>query len=513
MTTPRKMVRDSIGFALAQFLVRAVLIVRTTLAARWLGPVPMGGWNAIQLLMDYGSLAPLGTQQGLDQLIPRRIVDGDPVALARAKRSGFTTILLLSILFGGVTVAYFAGSHGSVVAQWGWEGVMVTMGIMLLTNVANYHTTLLRSHGRIGAVSRWFFIQGMIGGVGGLMLARWIGVWGLLDGWAAGTLVAFLWTRWDGRAIAPLQPLVSSDSRELVRIGFPMYFFVGSSIIIRNLDRLIILRFLGTKDLGYYGLAVTAFTLMMYLPDSATFVFYPRLLQRFRESGDRPEHVSDSVVTLLRLVTVVTPALGGLAALAARDAIDVVLPKFAPGIPSIQLMCFAATGLAVTNLSSVVIMTLGRQIVLIPVAVVSIVAFAAADLFVLRAGQGITGVAWATLVTYSASGALVLAIALVGLGMRRGRVLRHTMLSFAGLVVAMALAALCDRFLPWAAGGNGVKRFLHVSFASATFLVVYSLTVGQLLRGFGILGLIAEINPALAGWLRRGASLFGGNGS
>ena len=95
----RNMVRDSAGYAVAQFLVRVVMIARTMLAARWLGPAAMGSWNALQLLMDYGTLAPLGTQQGLDQMVPRRIVDGEPVALARVKRAGFTNILLLSLLF------------------------------------------------------------------------------------------------------------------------------------------------------------------------------------------------------------------------------------------------------------------------------------------------------------------------------------------------------------------------------------------------------------------------------
>ena len=512
MASPRKMVRDSIGFALAQFVVRAVMIVRTVLAARWLGPAPMGAWNAIQLLMDYGMLAPFGTQHGLDQLVPRRIVDADPVALARVKRAGFTSIVLLSLLFGAVCVVYFENTNGNVLRSWGWTGVLLALGVILLINVANYHTTLLRSHGSIGAVSRWFFVQGMIGGVGGLLLARRIGIWGLLDGWAAGTLVSFLWTRWDARRIAPWTPLVAAETRDLIRVGFPMYFFVGSSSIIRNLDRLVILKYLGTQSLGYYGLAVTAFTLMMYLPDSATFVFYPRLLQRFRASGDRPELVQEPVVTLLRLITVITPALGGLVALLTRDLIEVALPKFAPGIPAIQVMSFTATGLAMSNFASVVLMTLGRQMVLIPIAIGSVIAFVSADLMVLHAGHGITGVAWATLSTYAVSGSVVLALALVALGFDGRRIFRHIALALSGLAVALVLAALCDRFVPWGGGGNGLRRLLHASLASATFLLVYFVTMSPQLRGLGMLNLVSEFNPVLAGWLRRGLSMFRGNG-
>ncbi len=512
MVSPRKLVRDSVGFALTQFVVRAVMIVRTMLAARWLGPLPMGAWNALQLVMDYGSLAPLGTQQGLDQVVPRKIVDGDPVALARVKRAGFTNTLLLSLLFAAGCVAYFAPSNGNVMTLWGWQGVLIAVGIVLLTNVGYYHATLLRSHGSIGAVSRYYLVQGLVGGVGGLVLVKTMGVWGLLDGWAIGTLVAILWIRWDARRIAPVMPLVAAESRELVQVGFPLFFFVGSAIVIRNLDRLVILKYLGTRDLGYYGLAGTAFTLMMYLPDSATFVFYPRLLQRFRASGDRPEDVRGPVVTMLRLMAAVTPMLGGVVSLLTRDAIEVALPKFEPGIPAIQVMSFTATGAAISNLASVLLMTLGRQVVLLPMAIFSVVAFAGADLLVLRAGFGITGVAWATLVTYAVTGAVLLGMALGALGFGRGAVIRQVAISLFGLALALVLAPLCDRFVPWS-GGNGLRRLLHTSAASATFLLIYVLVVGPQLRGLGILNLVSEFNPFLAGWLRRGSALLRGNGA
>ena len=511
MSTKRRMVRDSAGYALAQFLVRAVMIVRTMLAARWLGPAPMGAWNALQLLMDYGSLAPLGTQQGLDQLVPRRIVDGDPDSLARVKRAGLTNTLLLTLVFAAICVLYFAPSNGNVMTLWGWQGLLLTTSVVLLTNLAFYHATLLRSHGSIGAVSRYFAVQGLAGGIGGLLLVIPFGVWGLLYGWAGGTFLGVLWIRWDARKVAPWKPLVSAETKELVQVGFPLYFFVGSAIIIRNLDRLVILRYLGTKDLGYYGLAGTAFTLMMYLPDSATFVFYPRLLQRFRAGGDRPEPVRDSVITLLRLITVVTPLLGGVVALLVRDGIEVLLPKFVDAIPSIQVMCFTATGLAITNLASVVLMTMNRRFVLIPAAIVSVIAFGTADWLVLRAGLGITGVAWATLTTYAVTGVALLGLALAALDLPAGDRVRQIALSLSGLAAALVLAALCDRFIPWGGTDNGTRRILHTGLASATFVLAYALTIGPQVRGLGILNLVSEFNPALAGWLRRGSSVLGGS--
>lgn len=500
---PRKLVRDSLGFAASQFMVRAALIVRTALAARWLGPHAFGAWNALQLLMDYGILAPLGTQQGLDQLVPRRIVDGDPESLARIKRAGITNILVTTLLFCAGWLLYFRGSSGSLMRIWGLGGLALAMLIVVLVNWASYHTGLLRSHGNIRAVSLWFFTQGMIGALLGLALVRVIGVWGLLWGWVAGTAVAFTWTRWEARQIAPVQPTIAAESLALYKVGFPIFFFSGSALILRNLDRLIILRYLGTKDLGYYSLAVTAFTLLMYLPDSATYVLYPRLLQRFHAAGDRPEAVRDSALGVLRVLTTLTPALGALAFLATRDVILVVVPNFLSGAPAVRVMCFAAGALCVSNVASVVLMTLGRQVLLMPVAVLSTATFALADTAALRAGLGITGVAWATFAAYGLTGLALLWLALYALRLGLADTLREAGATMWALGSAMALAFLVDRWMPWS-GSPGLEwRVLRVLLGCATFLGVYALAVGPLLRGHGLRQLISEFNLPFMAWLRR----------
>ncbi len=506
---PRKLVRDSLGFAASMFTVRAALIVRTVLAARWLGPHAFGAWNAIQLLIDYGVLAPLGTQQGLDQMVPRRIVDADPQALSRVKRAGITNILLTTLAFCAMWLAYFRRSTGNIMTIWGPGGLTVAMLVVLLVNWASYETGVLRSHGNIRAVSLWFFTQGMIGAVLGLALVRVIGVWGLLWGWTAGTVVAFVWTSWESRGIAPARPALASESLALLKVGFPMFFFVGSTLIIRNLDRLIILRFLGTRDLGLYSLAVTAFTLLMYLPDSATYVFYPRLLQRYRAGGDRPDAVRESVLGVLRVLATATPALGGLAFLTARDVIRVVLPNYVAGTTAVRVMCFTAGALCVSNLASVVLMTLGRQVWLIPAAVLSTAAFALADIAVLRAGLGITGVAWATFATYSVSGLAVLGLALASLRCGVAGTLRELGVTAWALVSAMGLAALADRWLPGAGAVGPGWRLLHVLLGWGTFLGVYALAVAPLLRGLGIRQLLSEFNLPFASLLRRGLNLGG----
>src|SRR5207249_1399052 len=161
----RSFIRDSLGFAAAQYAVRALLMVRVVVSGSLLGKVPFGAWNAIQLLMEYGSLATFGTQQGLDQAVPGRIVEGDPERLARLKRAGLFNILLFSVVFVALCLGYMLVKPTRILGSWGPWGVGLAFACVLMTNLSYYHMTLLRSHGNIAAVSGWFFLQGSIGAI------------------------------------------------------------------------------------------------------------------------------------------------------------------------------------------------------------------------------------------------------------------------------------------------------------------------------------------------------------
>src|SRR5262249_53423005 len=132
--------------------------------------------------------------------------------------------------------------------------------------------------------------------------------------------------------------------------------------------------------------------------------------------GDRPQAIREHVTVTLTVLSILTPALGGLAFLAARDLLGAVLPNYLAGATAVRVLCFGAAALTWSNLASIVLMTLGRQMWLIPAAIVFTAACGVADFEVLQRGLGISGVAWATLGVYVASGMTILALALGALG-------------------------------------------------------------------------------------------------
>jgi O-antigen/teichoic acid export membrane protein len=278
----------------------------------------------------------------------------------------------------------------------------------------------------------------------------------------------------------------------LLRTGFPMFLYLGSNLILRTVDRIVVLRFEGAEQLGLYALGVIALTLVMNLSDSVCYVLYPQLLRRYAESGERAEAIRDRVRRTLTLLAVFVPAVCTLIFLAGREAVMLVLPSFVPGAGVLRVLCFSALGLAIANLSSIVLMTTHRQWHLMLTAIGSAALGAILDTWALRSGYGIKGVAWAMFATYVSTGALMLWFCGRALKLGRREGIALVARSFAPFVIAMALASGIDRLVPGHNHPSDLLRWGRVTLNMALFAGLYALAMGPFVRGLGLRRALAE---------------------
>jgi PST family polysaccharide transporter len=328
----------------------------------------------------------------------------------------------------------------------------------------------------------------------------WFGRWGLLWGWFAGCLVAFLFVAWRGRRVFPLWPSPALDSLDLVQVGLPLFVFTASSIVMRNLDRIVVLRFLGTQALGFYGLSVNVLTLLMAIPDSLAYVSYPQFVRRFSEAGGDPAAIRDRVERLVRGVAVGLPLLAGLCALWARELVHALLPAYDACVPPLRVLAFGATGLALSTFGSIVLMTIGRRIILVPAAVFLSALSGGFQLLSLRWNGGLTGIAGAASFAYLVSGAVLMSLAWVGLG--------HALPRMAGLLARCLAPTAIAALAAWGAarwllapepGPFTLVALARLLAASAAFGLAYVLCVAPFARGIGFRSLVAEWRRPIAG--------------
>jgi O-antigen/teichoic acid export membrane protein len=304
--------------------------------------------------------------------------------------------------------------------------------------------------------------------------------------------------------VVPLLPVPSRDSVTLLATGLPIFIYNASNFVMRSLDRVIVLKFLGTEALGFYGLAVMAVGFLLTMPDAIAYVLYPQLLRRVREGGDRAEAIREPAHRAMRALSLIVPALCALAYLAADDAVVWLLPSFDVGVPALRILCFSAAGLSLANLGSVVQMALGRQMVLVPVAVGMTVVGVVLDLIAVQSGHGVRGVAWATFFTYALNSAILIGLADKAMGGPwRTRIIFLVRL-FIPLAVAIPLAYLFERFLP-GYGAPGPMRLLRLVASMVGWLAIYGVLAVWLARGIGLRSLANEFEWPWSAARRGGA--------
>ncbi len=363
---PRKFVRDALGVALSTYLARVVLLVRGVVAAAVLGPRGYGGWNALNLIVDYGSYASCGALQGLDLELPAAVAGAPsatvPEPARRLLAGAWGVVVLGGLLFAAaVGIGIVTGRPVGTLAL-GVRAPLLMLAAALLQLVIQYHVSALKALGAFGAVSRASALQVLIGGGAGVALVSRFGIEGMLWGWLTGTVFALALLQRQARI--PLLPGWPATGWALVRAGLPVFAFFTASLVLRSVDRLALIRYGTAAGLGQYSLGLMAAGLVLYLPESAASVLYPRVAAAARArvaagvaagaAAEEPgwARAQLDVTRAQRALTVTMPPIVAVAMVWAAPFVATFLPAFREGVPALRLLAVGALMLAAATIPS-----------------------------------------------------------------------------------------------------------------------------------------------------------------
>lgn len=364
----RALVRDSLRLTISQFLARAALLGRAVMAMAALGPGGFGGLNALNLILDYGAYAPCGVLQGLDLELPAAAERGAAAEAAALLRGAWLVVTIGGALFAAGLIAFLSLGAGSAAHALGWAPPLLMLVAALLQLAILYQGSALRAYGRFGALSAATAAQALVGSALGVALVWRFGISGLIAGWIAGCLVALVMMRraWP----APLVPGAPARGRALLGLGLPVFGYFLATLVLRSVDRMAFLRFGTAESLGLYSLGITTAGLVLYLPESAGAVLYPRIaaaahgardLARTRAEVDRAQ----------RALALVLPPVVALGALWAAPVIAAVprLQAYGGGVPALRILVTGALLLGAGAIPGYLLLGLGRSRQLLAVAV------------------------------------------------------------------------------------------------------------------------------------------------
>jgi O-antigen/teichoic acid export membrane protein len=475
---PGALVRDSLRLTISQLLARAALLGRAVVAMVALGPGGFGSLNALNLILDYGAYAPCGVLQGLDLELPAAAELGAAAEAAALLRGAWLVVVVGGALFAIGLVAFLSLGAGPAAHALGWGPPLLMLVAALLQLAILYQGSALRAHGRFGALSAATAAQALVGGAAGIALVWRFGIGGLIAGWIAGGVVALAMMRraWP----APLVPGAPARGRALLGLGLPVFAYFLASLVMRSVDRMAFLRFGTPESLGLYSLGITTAGLVLYLPESAGSVLYPRIAAAAHGARDLARTRAEVDRAQRALVLVLPPAVA-FATLWAAPVIAAVprLQAYAAGVPALQILATGALLLGAGAIPGYLLLGFGRSRQVLVVALAGAVLTAT-----LVFGTAARDPRPAPVALAAASGYLAFAAAIVALAARELRSGAADRLRF---VVASLLPALWAGALVLALSALGSPADARAALLRSVALALgYLPVLAWLGRGIGL---------------------------
>jgi O-antigen/teichoic acid export membrane protein len=403
-THTRKAASDAAIYTGATYGAQLLLFFAGIVQKGLLGPTNAGYWALMGTFMTFFSFFSLGAYEGVTRQIPAHRGRGDMAAAGRVSDSAMTFTVVSQAVFGTLvaTIALAFGAPWATPVRWGLVIIGLTGPLRLL---ADCHKEILTSIKRFDAAGRVVVLQAVLALTVQTVFVIFLGYYGMFLGMVL-QLVAglLLWNRMGLTSIrrpAFRWRIERSALRETISFGLPFFVYAQIYLVFLSVDNLLVFKFLGAKPLGYYALACSVTSYLLYLPMTISAVLLPRMIERFSSNGDR-RSIGTYAIQVQRIFThvLLPPAIAAsffLLPVLVREA----LPAFKPAIPVIQVMVVGSFFISMVNVPAKALMTVGLRWSVTALMVASFIVNASANWIALGPLHlDVTAAAYATSLSY-----------------------------------------------------------------------------------------------------------------
>lgn len=334
----RKILRDIRHYSSRIFIARFVLFLGGIAVARMLGPSDFGFWKALQLILTYSIYSELGSLSAMNREVPYFQGKGDVKKVNRIRNVvlGQNLVMALAVPSGLLFLYYFFPG----VLPLSLELTLFACALVFLQQVYAYFGILFRSSHNFGMVSNLRLSRTVMDMGMAIVLIHFFSLNGRLLALTL-TFIFILIYILKNCEYAVRPEIDIRETLKLLKVGFPILLIGLSGTLYFTIDSLLILKFLGKAQLGYYSIALVIASLMLVLPEIISEVLYPRYAERFGGSGSTSSLKLYVMVPNL-LMAYGLPLILGVVILLLPIAIELLLPKYSPAIIPAKIILFGA---------------------------------------------------------------------------------------------------------------------------------------------------------------------------
>jgi len=482
----KSIVQDSIKYSSGRIIAQGIGMVRGLAVAAILGPTALGLWNALSLIFSYGKESHLGTLNALDREVPINRGKEDWKRVAAVQDVTLGAILSLPLLVAVVifAISFFLDSTPEVVF-----GLRLLAPAIIFGLLYDFFFKLFRAYHNFGMVARLVVIMAAIDIILALALSAVYGIYGLFVAQLATYFLMFIIARRYSDFKVHIRFSIPA-SINLVKIGLPILMVGLVNTLLSTADRLMIIKFLGQTDLGYYAIGLGMVQVLLLVPYVIAEVLYPRIAYAYGQSQQK-DSLQAFVIQPQLLISIAAPLLAGALFIIFPALVTLLLPDYIPGITAGRILIAGWVFMALPG-AGAALYTIGKQRIVLWLTFAAVILNVIFNYIAISLDTGISGVAVATSASYGLRLVAGIGIGLYILGMAGRRVASYLVRIFLPIVyVFFLLMAISYLGGLWGLDeGNVYARTAIEALLFATGSLPLLIVLWRRMKEFGVMDII-----------------------
>lgn len=329
-----KMIRDSMTMLLSTLFTAGVTFVTDIISRNILGPQQYGLWLTISTVLVYGTIIQFGVLNGMNREIPR-LLGKNQAEEAEYMRQVVKGWMITPFIASFLLIIFILCLDISI-------NIKVILGIILLLvpvqQLLGYYRMIFLTIDDFKRVSRVQIITTPIQAITGCVMAYFFGIYGLIVGIYVATILGMYLFKSSIKRRIPINwdwSLIKS----LLKFGVPIMLIGFSWTLFTTVDRIMISMFYNSEALGYYGIALMMFQVLMMAPQVFSQVMYPKISFLYGKEG--PSEKLANIINILPLVIALfIPYILCIIYYGLPYFVDIVMPQYTQGIKAAQVLIF-----------------------------------------------------------------------------------------------------------------------------------------------------------------------------
>ncbi len=393
MNKRRDIGKQVIIYLQGTFTTQAVSVVLAIVARRLLGPVQMGVWSLLDVVLTYGKYTALGTMFASLREIPFYQGKGEPEKAEEVKNIVFS-FAIISILPLSLGTVIYALAFRSRLGNELFYGLLLVSVLIILRRLSNVLVNFLRAYKYFEIAANQMVLSSLVNAVLIASLCYLYKIYGYILAMILSFLFNIIYIFFSSR----LRFVWRFDLKKIlyyISLGLPLLSLTIANTLFVTLDKLMIAKFLGFHSLGLYSIAVMAMGNISNFPNSVGIVLMPNFQEKYGETEnkkDLQEYLEKSAYFFCDTMPLVIGAVWFIG----PYFIHLVLPQFEGGVRAMQLLVMASFFLAADYPYGLFLVAIKKHLSMAGRMAIACLLAVCFNLLAIKSGWGLRGIALGT---------------------------------------------------------------------------------------------------------------------